>query len=398
MQSAAPVNPDRRVLPPGWTEGYNAQKDTWYYVQTNVVPARISYFHPSTEYYAETNRVAVDEAGPSSSSNSYVQQGSSSSSKLQGRNENSDWKPDQKDPMLFNHNAGPITSSSSSSGPSTGPAPSISYSPSSIGHLPPDPTSSVDPSSPPQYSIYSESSDEHSTLSAVVAPGPGSDSSSSPGETTTANVVSPPEYHNPSFLSSPPPASSPAPPPPPSSSLPVTQMVGPPSSQPVPPENHPQPFPSTPHTSNTTNTVNVNSLPAPHPDSTGMNLVSHLSQAQVVNNASPSLIHTGQNPHAHVPGMHLVDRPSQAPVGVSSLSLPPHPPIPQPTSAPVTTTTAPPPPNVPVPTSNAPTPAPATAGHEGLTLAQRLTSSESDFRAFESTSNHSVDEFTLCRR
>ncbi|KAF8830204.1 hypothetical protein HHX47_DHR2000568 [Lentinula edodes] len=76
--------------------------------------------------------------------------------------------------MLFNNNARPIASSSSSSRPSTGPAPSTSNSPPSIGPLPPDPTSSVDPSSPPQYSIYSESSDE-STPSAAVTPAPGPD-------------------------------------------------------------------------------------------------------------------------------------------------------------------------------------------------------------------------------
>ncbi|KAJ4470047.1 hypothetical protein C8R41DRAFT_619981 [Lentinula lateritia] len=406
MQSAPPVNPDRRVLPPGWTEGYNAQKDTWfvlvehvpralhncilsrYYVQTNVVPARISYFHPSTEYYAESNR---NESGPSSSSNSYVQQGSSSPSKLQGHNEKSDWKPDRKNPILFNNNEEPVASASS--GPSTAPAPSTSNSglqPSS--HLPPDSTSSVDPSSPPQYSIYSESSDEHSTPSAVVVPVPGSGSSSSLEGATTANVVSPPEYHNPSFLSSPPPASdpTPTPPPPPSSasspSLRVTQTVGPPSFFPLSPEINPQPFPSTPHTSNAIHAVNVNSLPAPRPDSTVMNLVSHPLQAQAVNNAYPP-IHTGQNPHAHAPGMNLVDRPSQTPVGVSSPSLPLHPPSLQPDSAPVTSTNLPPTPtpNVPVSTSNAPTSASATAGHEGLTLAQRLYASA--FSSRPSTTN-----------
>ncbi|KAJ4472015.1 hypothetical protein J3R30DRAFT_3522664 [Lentinula aciculospora] len=362
MQSAAPVNPDRRVLPPGWTEGYNPQKDTWYYVQTNVVPARISYYHPSTEYYAESNR--VDDPGPSSGSSYLQHQGSSSS---QSHNEKIDSIFD-KNSMLYNTE--PIASSSSSSelstenrpvAPTTSSASSIYTSSSpipaseststpsqsqllSVGQLTLDSTSvpatTPDSSLPPEYSIYSEPSDELTASPPVAASEP---------DRPPASVVSPPEYNNPSFLSSwsessLPPASQPS----------THQVAESPSPSSISPDNS-RPVSSV--------AVNVSSTTAPdssehRPDSTGVNSVNRPSQAQAVN-MTPLTVMTGHNPH--VPNMNLVHRPSQASISVSP---PSHTPM---STSPVTMSTAPLPPTVSMPTN-----APTTTSSEGLTLAQRL--------------------------
>ncbi|KAG6869032.1 hypothetical protein C0993_004705 [Termitomyces sp. T159_Od127] len=42
----APVNPDRRPLPPGWQEHYEASKGTWLYICTNFTPPHVSEVHP----------------------------------------------------------------------------------------------------------------------------------------------------------------------------------------------------------------------------------------------------------------------------------------------------------------------------------------------------------------
>ncbi|KIM45772.1 hypothetical protein M413DRAFT_292826 [Hebeloma cylindrosporum] len=42
-----PENSDRRPLPEGWVQHYESSKQLWYYVQTNVTPAKVSFTHPA---------------------------------------------------------------------------------------------------------------------------------------------------------------------------------------------------------------------------------------------------------------------------------------------------------------------------------------------------------------
>ncbi|KAG5646885.1 hypothetical protein DXG03_001961 [Asterophora parasitica] len=42
----APANPDNRPLPPGWNQHFDATRNTWYYVCTNVKPPHVTTEHP----------------------------------------------------------------------------------------------------------------------------------------------------------------------------------------------------------------------------------------------------------------------------------------------------------------------------------------------------------------
>ncbi|PFH50571.1 hypothetical protein AMATHDRAFT_60852 [Amanita thiersii Skay4041] len=43
----APPNPDTRPLPPGWHQQYDLDRQSWYYIQINVLPPKVSYTHPA---------------------------------------------------------------------------------------------------------------------------------------------------------------------------------------------------------------------------------------------------------------------------------------------------------------------------------------------------------------
>ncbi|KIK61930.1 hypothetical protein GYMLUDRAFT_42357 [Collybiopsis luxurians FD-317 M1] len=134
MQIVAPVNPDQRGLPPGWKEHYDSRKNTWWYIQTNVNPPRISYSHPCGDFYADSD----DPVPISSSSSSNVQSS-----------------------ILFS-SAGPWTSMSES--PDLAPSPPIFMNTEQeVVHLPRQAMSAPDTADltlPPEYSFYSESLNE----------------------------------------------------------------------------------------------------------------------------------------------------------------------------------------------------------------------------------------------
>ncbi|KAE9394293.1 hypothetical protein BT96DRAFT_196013 [Gymnopus androsaceus JB14] len=209
MQSA-PVNPDRRILPSGWTERYSSQKDTWYYVQTNVVPPLVSYYHPAAEHYADVNRMD----GPGSSSN--FQQEVFDSKKNNEHLKESSYGADSYASSSSQYYAGPSMSSfdskkngeylkessygadaySSSSSSQDPASPSMSSFPSTPAVNPSQ--SSNDASapntaglaSPPEYSISNE--EPADPLGSDRPSGPGTRPTYASGSAT----ISPPQYTN----------------------------------------------------------------------------------------------------------------------------------------------------------------------------------------------------------
>ncbi|KAF7799110.1 hypothetical protein EIP86_010340 [Pleurotus ostreatoroseus] len=47
-----PPNPDSRPLPPGWTQQYDWNYKTWFYVNTSVNPPQSSWTHPAAQGFA----------------------------------------------------------------------------------------------------------------------------------------------------------------------------------------------------------------------------------------------------------------------------------------------------------------------------------------------------------
>ncbi|KAF9076662.1 hypothetical protein BDP27DRAFT_810278 [Rhodocollybia butyracea] len=177
-----PVNPDRRALPQGWTECYNSQKDTWYYVQTDVIPARISYYHPATETYAEGNHSIPSSTSTSSSHQQFC----------------SDSKDEQKtgSPSTY---AGPSAAGGSTASSSTIPIPVNPELKNAALPLTSAPNT-ADLTSPPEYSAYSKVSNEQLQVdisqSAQSPELEGDTSTLPPGYTNFPVVAKPPSPPN----------------------------------------------------------------------------------------------------------------------------------------------------------------------------------------------------------
>ncbi|KAF9076657.1 hypothetical protein BDP27DRAFT_1313693 [Rhodocollybia butyracea] len=192
-----PVNPDRRALPRGWVECYNSQKDTWfgcfassfershidffffrYYVQTDVFPARISYYHPATETYAEGNHLFDSKLSSTSTS---------TSNPYSHQQFFSDPKDEQKTASPSTYVAGAPTA--------TTPIP-IYPEPTNVlilAHSSTSAPNTADLTSPPEYSAYSELSDDPQSN---WSPGLEENSSSlPPGYTNSPIVAEPPSPH-----------------------------------------------------------------------------------------------------------------------------------------------------------------------------------------------------------
>ncbi|KIK54444.1 hypothetical protein GYMLUDRAFT_905357 [Collybiopsis luxurians FD-317 M1] len=344
MQSVAPVNrvnPDRRGLPAGWKECYNAQKDTWYYVQTDINPPRISYFHPSGDSYVGNNT-----AGPSSSSSSsYIQSFPS---------QPMDLKLDQKLHIVDEsgsvsssstplHSAGPSTSGGSNS---SAPPPISTNVEQEVVHLPSQATSAPDSAdvtspAPPEYSLYSES-----PIEPPATNGPGSDRPTGNNNTTSGTNGLPPGYSN-SVPATTGPSPSSTPQPPPQIAQPPVVSVSPALTSVSGANQRPQTI--------TSQALNAASLPSgPRPS---------LANVQVVQQASspsPSSPITTTSPSGPRPRPAAVVQ--QTSITTSAAGPRPN------TTSPVNR----PPSQISVHVPPSPAHGPAPASGEGMTLAQRL--------------------------